>query len=358
LLGRPGVFSCVVADATIERLTARRDQLAQQDDRYFVLHLDTYLKAIDSERRARRIVKKLRKEADRALEAFKDGDDERVSELVEIRNRLVDAAPEIGPDHDPPRPDGLDHRLWLLETISGFDLAAAEKQDLGFSPLPYYAVGNPGSTQQLVQILRGRIYFAANGMQIGHGPEPAEPLRDVDALSRDLENIQARYTAAKRQFEQQQLTLPGLAEERLRIFAGGLQPEPFLLREGESEGDFMERVFNHALEELGARGILRKAADGDRLTQAEQQTFDRLVGFLRGEVERLHIELVERLGLEQRSVRGRIRTNTVKAPKKVVAMYLTAIAILLVGGSITYAKNWIWHHAHHAKPPAAPSHKN
>jgi hypothetical protein len=346
-----------VADATIERLTARRDQLAQQDDRYFVLHLDAYLNVIDTDRRARRIVKKLRKESDEALKEFKDGDRKRVAELVRIRDRLVSEVPDVRTDRDPPRPEGLDRRGWMLETISGFDLVSGHEQEFGFAPLPYYATGNPGRTQQLVQILRGRIYFAENGVQYGRGPAPAQPARDLGTLSRDVENLQARYTASRRQFDQQQLTLPGLAEERLRTFVAGLNPEPFLLREGEGDDDFMERSFEHVLENMGARGILRKAADGDRLTAAEQDTYDRLVRFLRTELDRLHVELVERLGLEQRSLRGWIRTNTVEAPKKVVAMYVSALALLVVGGSITYARNWIWHHAHHPKPPAAGTHK-
>jgi len=147
--------------------------------------------------------------------------------------------------------------------------------------------------------------------------------------------------------------LAGPAEERLRVFAESLRPEPFLRREEESDDDFMERSFNHVLNELGARGILRKAADGERLTEAEQDTYNRLVGFLRKELDRLHVELVERLGLEQRSARGWIRTNVVGAPKTVIAMYVSAIALLIVGGSITYAKNWIWHHARTKTPAPA-----
>src|SRR6266511_1722218 len=234
-------------NATMARISDRYAPVIGQADRQFVLQLETYIDALDSERRVRRILAKLCEEAENALTSFAQSDRDLVAELVSIRNRLAADAPDIDVAADPPEPrDPLRRREWIMETLSGFDLVAAGDDEIGFSPMPYYSTANPGRTQQLVQILRGRVHVAEWGAQFGRGPQPAQKLRDDLAhYGIEIENVQARYAAVKRRFKQQELMLPGLADERLRLFVKSLNPEPFLIDPNEDEDVFMERAFRH-----------------------------------------------------------------------------------------------------------------
>ncbi len=336
-----------MSDATIGRITDRYALLIGQGDRRFVLQLETYIDALESERRVRRILKKLREDSEEALTSFAQSDRELVAELVSIRNRLAADAPNVDVAADPPEPrDPLGRREWIMETLSGFDLVAAGDDEIGFSPMPYYSTANPGRTQELVQILRGRLHVAEWGAQFGRGPQPAQKLRDDLAhYGIEIENVQARYGAVKRRFKQQELMLPGLAEERLRLFVKSLNPEPFLVDPNEDEDVFMERAFRHVLDEMGDRGILRRAAEGQQLTQEEQQSFDRVAQFLREEVERLHAELVDRLRLQQRSVSGQLTRKVKGVP--VWAAGAAGAALIGTGAlaAASYAGHWFTDHS-------------
>lgn len=175
----------------IQRLTARYDYLRQQNDAEFCRQFPSYFQSADSDGQARRVLGDLRREADAAARAFSSADERLTEELIAIRDRLVADAPEIAPDRDPAEPqDLLRRREWLIETILGFDqVAHADREEIGFSPLLYYSVqDNPGRTQTLIQILRGRLFVAEWGVQFGRG-QPVHKLRD------DLEGYQRRMDA-------------------------------------------------------------------------------------------------------------------------------------------------------------------
>jgi hypothetical protein len=242
-----------------------------------------------------------------------------------------------------------------METLSGFDTVVASDPDIGFTAVPYYAQDtNPGRTQTLLQIIRGRLFRAQYGAEYGRGGLiPQQKQRnELDVYEIEISNVQERYLALKRQFKFDEQTLPGLADERLSLFIRGLNPEP-LLRDQDEDDAFMERVFVAALDDMGDRGVVRRAIAGERHDAEEERRFERAVNFLRGEADRLHSEVVDRLRLEQRSLKARVREAVKSAPKKLVAAYAAAALGLIVTGSLAYAKNWIWHHARHRKLPPA-----
>jgi hypothetical protein len=221
---------------------------------------------------AAEIIAQFRREAEEAEAEFNRAHDELVREVVDIGNRLVADAPEID-DSAAPRPDQMsqEYAFWKIDSIGGFEETAAQTERIRFAPMPFYDTDDRSRVQRMVQILRGRVYAAEYGTQCGRGVAPDKRIRDdLGGYSDELENVQAKYEAIKRQFKHAQATLPGLADERLRVFAARLTPEPFLRDASEDPEAFMERALLHVYDSLGARGILRQAVDGRQLTASEK----------------------------------------------------------------------------------------
>ncbi len=72
--------------------------------------------------------------------------------------------------------------------------------------------------------------------------------------------------------------------ERLQLVAEKLTPEPFVHDPNEDDATRMERALQRVLEQMGDIGVMQRAAAGERLASSEQETFDRLAQFLRGEL--------------------------------------------------------------------------
>jgi ABC-type Na+ transport system ATPase subunit NatA len=138
-------------------------------------------------------------------------------------------------------------------------------------------------------------------------------------------------------FKRQEQTLPGLADERLRLLIKRLIPQPLLHDPTEVEAVRMERALRHVLDEMGDVGVLRRATAGERLSGAEEAVFARLAQFMRGELDRLHSELVDRLRREQSTRRARLFSTS----KKAVTIYATAVIGLIAAGSVAYLKSWL-----------------
>lgn len=341
----------------VDRLNDRYGQLTRHDDIGFVRHLETYLGTLDSERRVRRILKHLRRESDKAERRFNQSDEGLVKEAIEIRRRLAVAAPEIDNSNQPrPNQASNEYGFWKMNSLASFDEVADRQETIGFAPLPYYDAGTPGRTQSLVQILRGRVHEAEYGVEFGRGANPQAKIReDLEPFGIEIENLQERHNVARRRFKHDETTLPGLADKRLRLFAASLHPEPFLRDVDEDELAYMERALGHVLANLGARGILRRALDGERLDNAHQQVFDRLVAFLRREVDGLHDEVIDRLRRKERSVRRRSVNALKLGSAKIVGIYLGLLLTAIAGITITYAKHWWGHDAKKTPPPKGQS---
>lgn len=331
-----------MAAPTIERLKQRYEQLSRQDDVGFVRGLSTYLATLDDERRVRRILARLRREADDAAARFNKTERELVADAVRIRGALAGVAPEIDDSgRPPPAQTSPEYGFWKVDSLVSFDRTAPDEQEIGYAPLPYYGSGYRGRVERLIQILRGRLYAAEYGVQAGRGQTPQSKLRDdLASYAVDIDNLHERYNAANRQFSHEETTLAGLADERLRLFVASLSPEPFLRDANEDEDVYLERTFKRVLENLGARGLLRRVVAGERLTTGEQDVFTRLVTFLRAEVERLHEEIIDQLQRGDRSLSRRIANTLGLGSRKVVAAYVAALLGLAATASVSYVKDW------------------
>lgn len=338
------------------RLTNRYDHLRALADVDFCRQLDSYLRIADSDRSVRRILKALRGEAAAAAEEFTATDRELTQELRTIRDRLIAAAPEIAPALDPPEPpDPLEHRHWIMQTTGGFDHEIQRpEQEFKFAPLPYYtADNNPGRTQALIHILRGRLHVAEWGIAYGRRQPPDAKVRDdLAEFGDEIENVQARYTAARTKFKHQERTLAGLAAARLQFVAERLTPEPFLRVPGEGDELFMERALQNVLVQIGDIGVLQRAAAGAIFRGAEKDMLDRLAEFLRGELDRLHAELVDRLQRERGSIRSRLREKS----GWVLAAAVTALIGVAVAAVVGDAEGWFGHNAGGRNHGSSPGH--
>ena len=163
---------------------------------------------------------------------------------------------------------------------------------------------------------------------------------DLAEFGDEIENVQVHYTAARTKFKHQERTLAGLAAARLQFVAERLTPEPFLREPGEGDDVFVERALQRVLVQMGDIGVLQRAAAGANFTGAEKDMLDRLAGgFLRGELDRLHAELVDRLQREQGSIRSRLREKS----GWVLAVAATALITIIVGAVVAHAEGWIGH---------------
>jgi hypothetical protein len=98
----------------------------------------------------------------------------------------------------------------------------------------------------------------------------------------------------------------------------------------------------------------RRLIAGERLHSGEQATFSRFVTFLRGELERLHAELIDRLQKEQGSWRSWTIRETGWATRIAIGAIIGALAL----GAVAYGENWVWHHdprGHDAPSKSTPA---
>ena len=338
-------------DPTIERLRQRYDQLARRDDLGFMRQLKTYLDTLDGERAAPAIIDDLRRDVDEAGKAFRKEDRELVKEAVAIRERLAADAPEIDDSNDPP-PDGSrpgEIQLWRISSLRSFDEIAGEDRDPSFSALPYY--GTPhGRSSSLIGILRNRLWAAEYGLP-PRGALPTTKARDdLAGYETEIENLQAKYTAARRIFRQADLTLPGLADQRLRLFSAGLTPEAAVTDPDEDDVIALERSTTHVYEALGSRGILRRAViDGLTLQAPEQEVLAEVVAFLRDEADRLHEEVIDRLRLRERSLGRRAVNFMTQGSHAMIAAFVLGVVSTLAALAVAWALDWVG--GDDSKPP-------
>jgi hypothetical protein len=110
----------------------------------------------------------------------------------------------------------------------------------------------------------------------------------------------------------------------------------------EDEAAALERSTKQVYEIVGARGILRRAVVDDHALQPpEQELLQEVVGFLRGEADRLHEEIVDRLRLRERSFGQRFFKSLAGGSRKVIGAYVLGVISVLAGLSVAWALNWI-----------------
>jgi hypothetical protein len=357
-------YDARVPETAIERLERRYQQLArQEDDVAFLRQISTYIDALDSERSARRILKRLGRDAEAAVTAFNATEHELVEEADRIRRRLAEEAPEID-NSEAPEPDRATHAYgrWMLGSFASFDRLAANDRRIEFSPLPYYDTSDKTPLATMLIILEDRLQVAQHGDQVGI-LEDQENLRpDLNDFGRQIHNVREKHNSALNRFKEQGRTLPGLADERLRVFPAALEPEPFLIEEGEDDDSIAERAFLRGIEQLGIIGTMRSALAGQHLDAGERDAFTRAVEFLRAEADRLHEEIVQRLSRGEGESRIRrslifIGRGSLNVGRIIAVAAITTIVGLLIGA---YLAKWLPGQDDHPKlklkpEPVAPT---
>lgn len=334
-----------MSETRLVRLERRYKQLKRrQDDVEFLRQINTYLASLDSERPVRRILKRLRKDAEAAVDHFNLFERNFVEEAVEVRRRLAEAAPEIDNSNER-EPAATSHARasWSLDSFASFDRLSGDQRRIEFAPLPYYDVGDKAPLGTMLIILQGRLRAAQYGEDAGEleGRENRRP--DMDDFGREIHNIQEKHSAELNRFKELGRVLPGLADERLRAIIAALEPEPFLIDEGEDEDAIAERAFRRGLQQLGIIGVMRNALTGQRLDEGEKHVFGEAVSFLRGEAERLHEEIMQRLSRGEGTSRmARFLVFTGRGSLKlgvfIAGAVVAAIIALLVSA---YVAKWL-----------------
>lgn len=255
----------------------------------FFLALSPYVQTLLAKRQIRKVIHGLEKEVTEAAERTRNEQVELIGDAKAIREELARRAPEID-NSNMERPENPLAPTWIeydRDSFLRFDEIAAEPVEIRYSPLP--GAGDPEfPLSRLLGILRGRLSAAE------HGENPNDPrIRDdLDDLGRQIGNLGRRNEHSLRGYQQDERRLVGLAFARLATFGSDLNPEPTLIESDEDVG----RLLDKAIREWGdPRATVRGVVSGERLDDVRQRSAERIEEALKGEVERVHQELLRRL---------------------------------------------------------------
>ena len=306
----------------------------------------------------RQILDRMRADAESAVDRFNATERALANEAFRLRERLAAEAPEID-NTDAPRPEytSFAYSGWMLNSFANFDVLAADKRRIEFAPLPYEDQDKTPLRTMLI-ILRGRLLAAQYGEGTSLLGNPPKLRADLDDFERQINNLLERHANTLTMFREEGRALPGLADERLRAFADLLTPEPLVVAEDEDADVVADRMLRRAVAQLGLVGAIRSALAGQQLQRGEQQVFTKAVVFLRGEVDRLHEELHQRLSRgegESRVRRGLliIGRGSLRLGLVIATAAVTALVTVIV---TAYLAKWFPGQGHPAKlSPATPT---
>ena len=138
--------------------------------------------------------------------------------------------------------------------------------------------------------------------------EAMERLNTLERLDGETDAARAQHIQALERFREEVQTLPGLAEERLRLVSDALAAaEPSLIEQGEPEPEFARRASLHGLDQLPSIKVMHRALTGEAFAADERRELEAEVGILRGDARRLHDELVERICRGEGEAQPRLR---------------------------------------------------
>jgi hypothetical protein len=317
-----------------ERIERRYQQVArQQNDADFLRQARGYVNAIAEERPARRILSRLHAEAKAGADRFNATEEELVAEAVGIRQRLAAEAPEID-NSSALEPDFASRAYgeWQLGSLASFDRLALHIKRIEFPLLPYYDPGDKTPLGTMLIILRGRLRAAQFGEDAGILAQAPNRRPDLDDFGRQIHNVSEKHAHALKAFREAGKTLPGLADERLQAIFEELEPEPFVIAEGEGEDAIAERALLRGVQQLGIIGLMRSALAGLQLNPGEQAVLTDAITFLRADVERLQDELIYRLGRgDGESKRRRFLLFIGRGSFRVGVFIVGAVATAIIG---------------------------
>jgi hypothetical protein len=270
--------------------------VARQDGRDFYLQIAPYLNVLAGNRRLRKLITKLEREAKERLDRFVAEQNVLIEEAKQVRFELAQRAPEIDKS-DMERPDPASHARarYDLNSFARFDELTGAEIRIGYPTVPK-DTDDPGPVSTLLIILRGRLNAAQHGEDGSPlGDENRRP--DLDDLWTRINNVQERHTHVLRAYRQDSRGLPGLAYGRLRYFGSELNPAPVII---ESEADRL-RLIEEAILDFGSpKRLVQKLVNGERFEDWEERYVGEFTANLKAEAERLHQELLRGLALAPR----------------------------------------------------------
>jgi hypothetical protein len=278
----------------LERLDTAYAEVLDATDEVFFRRLRDYARLLENDRKIRKAVKALKKDVADADAEFKAKDAAFVTELVALRNRLIEREPNADdteatrPARDPMDPAGSARFHAWIWTLANFDAVAAEGEDR--------IVERDGlddsSSRMLGAILNAKLYDLV--VPFNDKPAPRPDLRDVYD---EMNSIRHRETAAHRQLEEVSEETGYLALLRIQHVVSHLGPRPERSTvTPEEKREFLETAL---LESMGGFAYLREAmrpkeARGS-LDQKAREALERHERECRKELERLHRPLRKRL---------------------------------------------------------------
>jgi hypothetical protein len=285
----------VVANERVVALLDRQHTRAEsKEGAEFFPELKRYWDLLDSEPALRGLVKEFRDEADQAERKFAEHDRQLQPQLIELKQELLDRAPEAD---DPPgltRPTSpFAHRYEWTRSMANFDLLAdgsseAWKERSGF---------DDSASGLMVNILDERLRL----VQYYGGPAPLRQqseknLRpDLDDLHRRLGNLARRHSHARQELEQAIASHGGFALQELAIYIEQMNPPVRDIQSDEDEEVWMNEQFKNAVSQLY---VIREAVRhpiNQHFDQTQRDALNYFVERARPALDRLHEHLRTRL---------------------------------------------------------------
>lgn len=292
--------------------------LRQSDDATFLVQLDPFLRALESDMTLAAYLDDVRFALPDITQVMEAIDAELVPELVELRNELVSMRPSIDDaDVSVPSSQRTVERFEYESTLAFFDEVASSV------PRHFNEHAEGGRARTLLNILRGKD--TAYGMRLESAstsiveldsetgrpvPESDEPARgtehtgggpfveeaDIERLERwrqRLRNADVRLEHARRWMRLRVRTDAGLALLKLEAAREALNPPAKLIGPDYTVTD----VFSDTVKWIASLGhLLFTVADGDQLGEADARAVSERVSQLRADADRLQEELHRRVG--------------------------------------------------------------
>jgi hypothetical protein len=290
-----------------ERLEAAYAEVLAASGPDFFRRLRDYGRLLDTDKKIRAAVEKLRREAEKAETDFAEKDEELVGELVPLRQALAERDSDADdseltrPAYDPADRANAEAAHGWIWTLANFDAIVDGRDDKIIERDGLDA----SRSRMLVAILRSKLHDLV--IPFNEKPAPRPDLRD---LYDDLNEIGRREVAAHLHLEQvgEESGILGLLHlERVVASLDPKPPQP--MRTPEEKRQVLEEAFvEYDLAYL--REAMRPKEGRGSLNADAQKAVDRHEATCRIELDRLHRPLKRRLE-DQRSwpriVAGRIR---------------------------------------------------
>jgi hypothetical protein len=281
-----------VFEDTRELLNWQTDFLLRQEtDAEFLVQVPAYLQTLRGEPRLAIHMEDLDREAALLLAAHEPHDSQELPELSQIRDELVQRAPEAGDSEEAPPSGGLDMLRWAM-TLAAFDpIVSGELQPASTSGFGL------GRTGHLVEMLQAKLQRLQRPLPSDDGAPSSSRQNqrpDLDDLAMRLGNVARRHEHFANHVRLTERTSAGLALKRLDGVLSALNPPPLQASSPEElSSQFRSSVVPHV--STGGHALFL-SAHGEQLDDAHTQFVADRVRDLRKDVQRLHADLRRRIG--------------------------------------------------------------